>query len=360
MSSEKNQLLSRLAFKDFLALHYPLEYQSLLTHLPWADIRLGHQENLEEHTGIDQVTMLSLANPSARGTLSTAMSLAYTQKSKQILSHLADSTMSQQKAAWMRSSSVSSNAFIYSTIGLGAEGYFSSDEFRCAARARLGEGPSNDLPGIIRVCACSKTYEAAANSLHGLSCALNRGPRNIRHDQIRNRLYQLIKRLNPGILPPRLSMEFDVGSYTIGGEGLRTVRTDIMFIKGAETLYIDIAIIDPAADEYQKPPTSSHLRQDGAASKYEQTKRQHYGRVNTPASLPASSVIPFVIEASGRLGPSALLFLHSVCGTQTFLRSSFLNDISIICARTAGKMLKMTRDRYQGGLQGALLAPIHG
>ena len=155
-------------------------------------------------------------------------------------------------------------------------------------------------------------------------------------------------------------MEFEVGTILHATDSPRTVRTDIKFVKGAETFFIDIAIVDPAADEYQKAPTCSHNRQDGAASRYEQCKRQHYARVNSPAPLPPSSIIPFVIEASGRLGPSALQFVYFLCGTQTFLRSSFFSDVSITCARTAGKMLKITRDRYQGAPQGALLAPMHG
>ena len=360
MTSEKNQLLSRLAFKDFLALHYPSEYQSLTTLHPWADIRLGHQENLEDNTDLNEVTMLSLANPTARGILSNGMKLAYAHKSKKILDHLAEYPETQQKAAWMLSSSTNSNAFIHSTIGLGAEGYFSADEFRCAARARLGEGPSNDVPNTIRVCACGKSYDAAEKSLHALSCALNKGPRNIRHDSIRNRLFQLLKRLHPTSTPAQLTMEFEVGTIVSADNSPKIVRTDIKFVKGAETYLIDIAIVDPASDEYQKAPTNSHLRQDGAASKYEHIKRLHYARVNSPASLPAHSIIPFVIEASGRLGPVALLFIYNLCGTQTFLRSSFLSDISITCARTAGKMLKMTRDRFQGVPQGAFLAPMHG
>ena len=107
-------------------------------------------------------------------------------------------------------------------------------------------------------------------------------------------------------------------------------------------------------------PTSSHIHRDGAASKYEREKRQHYSRVSVPSPLPPRSVIPFVLEATGRLGPSALLFLHTLCGTQTFLRSRFLSDINLICARTAGRMLKITRDRFRGLHQGVLLSPMYG
>ena len=253
----------------------------------------------------------------------------------------------------MLSSTDSSTNFIHSSIGLGSEGYFSADEFRCV---KLGLGPTNDPPGLIRVCACNRSFDAHEDSLHGLSCALNRGIRNTRHDSIRDKLYLLIKKLNPGIQQTHLSKEFEVGRTSTD----TTVRTDIKYLKGADTFYIDVAVVDPAASEYQKAPAFSHLTRDGAASKYERTKRQHYARVTTPSPLPERSIIPFVIEATGRLGPSALLFLHSLCGTQTFSRSKFLTDVNLICARTAGRMFKMTRDRFQGLHQGVLLSPMHG
>ena len=152
--------------------------------------------------------------------------------------------------------------------------------------------------------------DAAEDSLHGLSCALNKGPRNVRHDSIRDKLYQLIERLNHGILQTRLSLEFEVGQIRPTNEPPHVVRPDMKFIKGADTFYVNVAIIDPASAESQKAPTRSHLTQDAALSRYEQIKRQHYSRVNSPAAIPPGYIVPFVIEAAGRLGPPALLFLN--------------------------------------------------
>ena len=220
--------------------------------------------------------------------------------------------------------------------------------------------PYQRPPGAHRVCACSKSFNASEDSLHALSCSLNKGIRNTRHDSIRNRLYQLVKKLNPGIQQTHLSMEYIVGQIDTGDGDPRSARTDIRYVKGADTFLIDVVIADPAALEYQKAPTFSHVTRDGAASKCERNKRRHYSRVNIPAPLLDRSIIPFAIEATGRLGPSALLFLHSLCGTQTFSRSTFLKDINLICARTAGRMFRMTRDRFQGLHEGVLLSPMHG
>jgi hypothetical protein len=48
--------------------------------------------------------------------------------------------------------------------------------------------------------------------LHGLKGLV--GGRHIRHDSIRDKLYQLLKLLNPGIQQTHLSMEFVVGQIT--------------------------------------------------------------------------------------------------------------------------------------------------
>ena len=356
MATEKSLILSHIAFFDFLAIHYPHEFQLISIHFNRTGIQLRHQEALQDHTGLNEETMLTLTSPSARNILTVAKTLAYKKQSEDLHSLLADFPISQQHAAWMLSSTDSSTNFIHSSIGLGSEGYFSADEFRCVTRAKLEFGPTNDPPGLIRMCACSKSFDAAEDPLHALSCGLNKGNRNIRHDSIRDKLYLLIKKFNPGIQQTYLSKEFEVGRTTMD----TTLRTDIKYLKGVDTFYIDIAVVDPAALEYQKAPTFSHLTRDGAASKYERTKRNYYSRVVTPSPLPERSVIPFVVEATGRLGPSALLFLHSLCSTQTFSRSKLLSDVNLVCARTAGRMFKMTRDRFQGLHQGVLLSPMHG
>ena len=70
-------------------------------------------------------------------------------------------------------------------------------------------------------------------------------------------------------------MECVVGQILTAGENPRNVRTDIKFVKGADTLCVDIAVVDPAASTYMQTPISSHIHRDGAASKYEREKWQH-------------------------------------------------------------------------------------
>lgn len=90
MATEKSQILSRLAFFDFLAIHHPAEYLLIGNHFNRTDIRLGQRENLEDYTGLDEDKILALENPTERGILSTAKTLAYEKQCDDLLSFLAD------------------------------------------------------------------------------------------------------------------------------------------------------------------------------------------------------------------------------------------------------------------------------
>ena len=57
-----------------------------------------------------------------------------------------------------------------------------------------------------------------------------------------------------------------------------------------------------------------------------------------------SGCIPFVLETSGRLGPSALGFIQRISGAHTYLRSQLLKEITFICAIYSGRMLEATRE----------------
>ena len=71
------------------------------------------------------------------------------------------------------------------------------------------------------------------------------------------------------------------------------------------TLWIDVSVVDPGCHHYIERYRSNEVP-DAAAKAMETTKRNHYSAVKDPLPLPPASIIPFVLETSGRLGPSAL------------------------------------------------------
>ena len=97
---------------------------------------------------------------------------------------------------------------------------------------------------------------------------------------------------------------------------------------------------DTQTDRY----TDTQEVPDAAAKAMETAKRNHYSAVKDPLQLPPASIIPFVLETSGRLGPSALGFIQRISGAHTYLRSQFFKEINFICAIYSGRMLEATRE----------------
>ena len=134
-----------------------------------------------------------------------------------------------------------------------------------------------------------------------------------------------------------VAMEKAVGKTAHDADGVaQDVVADVTLDLGPEVIVRDFAVVYPGASLYMEQPIESRLNQDGAAKDMERSKRPNYAKIAPPSTPPPASVIPFVIEASGRLGPAAINLLLRICPTQTFVGTHFLNVISLTCARTLG------------------------
>ena len=179
----------------------------------------------------------------------------------------------------------------------------------------------------------------------------------MRHNDLRDELLRFIRQFHPRAVAGAITHEQTVGLYSRPGanggpEVVVGVRADIVFKEGAVKHIIDLAVVTPSAKCYLDPPVNSYLHQDKAAMKMEIVKRRKYGQVNRDRegnpnfSIPPNSVIPFVFECTGRLSPSALIFLNHICGVHTYKRSLFLSNCAMICSRFSSKMMVATRNRY--------------
>ncbi len=355
-------LTSRQYYIEFISKYQPNKLQYALDITFSTEILLGGSEGVEDLTEIDATDMATITVGNVRRILAGGKRKVYEGLEEQQYQELADDQRSMQHAAYLRSASGTNAAvvFITGTRGRGSEVYFADGEYQACLRRHLGLGPSNAEPAV-RVCQCGEAYESEENKTHGTLCSINKGLRTKLHNQIVQTLCQLIRSMNPMAGAEDIKMEQDVGQIVTAGaqggpEHVTLVRADIVFKKGPTKFVIDAAVVNPAAKEFLRHPVDSHMHQDRAAVKTEIRKRKHYGRSSRdtgglPATIPAASVIPFVFESSGRLGPSALMFLNFICGTQTFRRSAFISDCAMICARYNGKMLVATRNRYNAAPQ---------
>ena len=345
MQSEAGQISSRLAVREFQARYFPNELHNVQHDLYWRTIQLGKEQGLEEKTEVTEVMMIGMTLASSHGILALGKRKADVVAGDIIHAQLMETLDGRRAAAWMKSSSNSGMAFMDSTSGIAANKYFTKEEFRCAARSKIGVGPTNQDPELFQVCLCQKNYKVGENPYHGAHCHMNKGLRNRRHTDIRDRLATLLRHVYEPA-PGALTLEPVMGRTALA-RGAKEVKADISLVRAAETLVIDVSIVDPGADQYLLTPYFSFREQDGAAKSMEAHKASHYRSVVTPHLIPEGSVIPFVVEASGRLGPSALGFLQRVCGTRTHLRSRFIADVSMICAISLGKSLEATRERFR-------------
>ena len=343
MITEKNQVISRLLFLEFLHTYYPNEAAFTQDNYNLKAVHMGDCEGIRELTEISEEDMAQMTHQTAGAVLQAGKVKAAKAVAASLLSELADSISTRQEAAWFLSSTTVCTAFLDSTVGIAAEKFFSSEDFRCAARAKLGVGPSSDHPEMIKVCACRRAYVAGEEPFHGISCFLNRGLRTRCHTEIVNLLVTLLKKRFPA---GNIGKEKLVGATLPLNGVVSEVYADIVARVGAVTYCIDVSTVDPGCRKAMAGAPSSVTTCDAAAKTREASKRVHYNRVATPARLSAESVIPFVIETTGRLGPAALSFLFSVCGTHTLLRSQFLNSIVLLLNRSNGSMLRATRDRF--------------
>jgi len=134
---------------------------------------------------------------------------------------------------------------------------------------------------------------------HGLNCRLGSGARTTRHDACRDALAQALQRLfgpRAVLREPRL------------GPGLK--EPDLSLATAAGVIHLDVSIVNPAADLYVAAHSDTVIQ--AAATLGEQNKRAQYQHTLRTLGLRDDVFVPFVIEATGRLGPSALAFLDHV------------------------------------------------
>jgi hypothetical protein len=289
-----------------------------------------------------------------RDVLKNAKVLAYSNLSRRIATQKAANPGTRAWAAMLYSNGSGTSgalSFMNSAHGQHSTSYFSKQAYRDKVRSILMVGAFNDHPGGNILCDCGEQYN---NPLHSLVCNNNAPSFTRRHTACRDALISVIKSVLPNA---RVEKEKVVGMRLLRSEGGLApkqikVICDIKLQNGPVDNTIDLMIVEPSCDHYceNKPgrniPRSCEVV-NAAAVIGEKFKTNHYGKVRiingVPGRINLNNFVPFVIESSGRLGPKALEFLTLICGTETYKRSKFIKDISLICARFYGSVLTKSR-----------------
>lgn len=192
--------------------------------------------------------------------------------------------------AWLRSSAYRGSGRWLAGINHNMQGslqFIDDDRFRTALRLRVLIEPATVPDGVCPLCSAT-----GANPLHLLDCMSSQWFWTTRHNEVCDLLGKFI-RASTG-KDPQYEFEPRAG-----------VRADILYKPEGDgnPIMIDVTIANPAANSYQH--LLPHLQEDAVARRREEEKAQAYQEFSSNYGI-----LPFVIEATGRFGPSALKWLQ--------------------------------------------------
>lgn len=129
-----------------------------------------------------------------------------------------------------------------------------------------------------------------------------------------------------------------------------TLMDIVMRCPTGRVAFIDVAVADPGCVTYMnRASDSSVYSSDAAARSREADKRSRFDRALARATsvvevgCTQENFVPFVFEASGRLGPSARHFLESLNHANPDDVRRFTEQAAIICARDLGRAILQSR-----------------
>jgi hypothetical protein len=208
-------------------------------------------------------------------------------------------------AAWLLSSSTHGTAsWLHSACTEVAGLHLSDEAFQDGIRAKLLVTTFQDPPGILVRRRCTSCRDHDIEPLHALSCRMASNVRISRHNFVRDALAQFIKAVEPDA---RLSLEYHMvdgrRERRRGHPAPETLRADIKVELNGTTTFIDVAVVNPSSNSATSMENGSSVVVNAAAVKKENDKLSKYRTAYSEEV--ARHVIPFVVEATGRLGPRA-------------------------------------------------------
>jgi ribonuclease HI len=172
-------------------------------------------------------------------------------------------------------------------------------EFRDALRRRvLAPTASYEEHALARApCNCGQGPAITGHVTHSQDCKRNQWYYNCRHDRVRDALANFLRCTHP---------DGSVRKEIILEPGLDGRRMDIVFQIAECTYHLDVAVTNPACMSNLRK--GAHKKADAASKAKERKKHAKYSDLPGLAAGGEGGMTPFVVESTGRLGPSALKF----------------------------------------------------
>jgi hypothetical protein len=350
-------------------------------------ISIGKAENLSAHNGLEEEPVMNF-QPNGHAayckTLREAEKAVYKYQQECYLRSLCEDPEQRklagpQKATFMLSCSHSSSARFLNAVARAGSvaSRMKSEDFRSIMKLRLHGSVQrpltvhNDINRQL-VCRCTSynrtpsvnNYQLA---LHATVCDIYKPERVHRHNLLRNAVARFCKHANPA-LTVNLEQVYNCP------DGNQIVLDIVITHPTGEKTYIDVKVVDPCCHAIVEPRLNqpellsdvererlrsrellgSQYRKDQASRAKEDATTSSYSRRTNGALAGNREIfVPFVVETSGRIGPSALAFIQNIMGpppedrnalvAYSSSRTSLLYDISVSLAIAHGGMVSQLR-----------------
>ena len=176
------------------------------------------------------------------------------------------------------------------------ERLFSAEQFRCTLRSKLGAGPIENTPHTEFTCQCNAVYCPRDGPFHGCHFNVNASFCMRRHNEIQRAIRDYTKK---GLGLPDQAVHLEAYAGTTAGTDLvapkRVITSLLSVIVGAETLWIDVSVVDPGCHRYIGRYRSNEVP-DAVAKAMETTKRIHHSVFKDPLPFPLPLPPPSIIH----------------------------------------------------------------
>ena len=322
----RHQLLTAMRGREFLKLYYPHFLHDHVVTFNTKDVDIDATppdeiaetlcELRERHPTEDALYIFATA-------LRKWGKNAETDAAANFHQHLLANDEDAAAAVFLSTQGVKQSFFLFSTSPrLHPETQLTDKEYIEAARFFLLAPFKMNVDGF-STCRCRREnpWDLLTHPFHSSNCPLNGNERTFRHSAVCNLLCKLLRRASPA---SRVSSEPRDGSAPI--------HPDIAVEENALLFYIDVSVVEPTAVHALAENGGSATTKGAAAGLREAAKLAKY------RGSEWVNVIPFVLESTGHLGKKAEALLDKTTADKPALRAWFLAELSLILARSQGKM----------------------
>lgn len=206
---------------------------------------------------------------------------------------------------------------------------FTKGEFLETLRMRLLLPTFDDEPNVTHICQCRMRVDINRTPMHLLNCECVHRLKTVRHSQLLTALIQSLRSVvdsSQVTVTREVVLEHDDGP----------LRADIRITSGPHVSYLDLAVVNPVAQKYMSKGAANHPDTAGR-NKYEEKVKKYHQK------FPRLNIIPFVVEAGGRITQESMTWMKKFYSDNTFKRSQILTLISVLVAKANAGIVSTAR-----------------